>query len=69
MNANHEKPCAFGSRKERSRQFASIRGWTFRSIAPSPGAVGGCLLASVIVALVVNPPHFASTLTFPKASN
>ena len=36
-----------------------------------PGAIGGCLLASVIVALVVNLlsphlPHFASTLTFPR---
>jgi hypothetical protein len=39
-----------------------------------PAAVGGCLLASAAVALVVNLlaphlPHFGSTLTFPKNPN
>ena len=39
-----------------------------------PSAVGGCLLASAAVALVVNLlaphlPHFGSTLTFPKNPN
>jgi hypothetical protein len=39
-----------------------------------PAAVGGCLLASAAVALVVNLlaphlPHFGSTLTFPRNPN